>query len=232
LNDAPAVLAEPLLALERRLDPAHPTGGPGAVEVLGYGEVSAVLAHPALPGRALKRMSGFPSRDDALAYGAVVECYLGLLAAQGVPLVETALVPLEPAPGRHVVYLVQPRLDPRGLASQVLRHGSLDDGLRGDTATLYAKSVLDGVSSIVFASTMGIGVAFSAVTVLVYQGTITLLAKFVAPFLTAEVTGQMSLVGNVLIMAIGINLLRIKVIKVGNILPSIFLPLVYYFLLK
>ncbi|MEN6626963.1 MAG: DUF554 domain-containing protein [Candidatus Sumerlaeia bacterium] len=106
--------------------------------------------------------------------------------------------------------------------------GALDDGLNGDTSTLFAKSILDGVSSIVFASTMGIGVAFSAVSVLVYQGAITLAAGFVKPWLTPEVIGQMSLVGNVLIMAIGINLLDIKKIKVGNMLPAVFIPLVYY----
>lgn len=106
--------------------------------------------------------------------------------------------------------------------------GALDDGLNGDTSTLFAKSILDGVSSIVFASTMGIGVAFSAVSVLVYQGAITLAAGFVKPWLTPEVIGQMSLVGNVLIMAIGINLLEIKKIKVGNMLPAVFVPLVYY----
>ena len=62
--------------------------------------------------------------------------------------------------------------------------GSLDSGLRGDHATLIAKSILDGVSAIVFASTMGPGVALSAVAVLIYQGAITLLARLVAPFLT------------------------------------------------
>lgn len=105
--------------------------------------------------------------------------------------------------------------------------GSLDDGLRGDASTLYAKSILDGVSATVFASTLGIGVAFSAITVLVYQGSITLLAGFVAPLLNPVVTSEMSLVGNVLILAIGINLLKIREIKVGNMLPAIFIPIAY-----
>lgn len=108
--------------------------------------------------------------------------------------------------------------------------GALEDGLKGDTKTLYAKSILDGITSIVFASTMGIGVVFSAVSVLIYQGSITLAAGFVKPWLTPEVTCQMSLVGSVLIMAIGINLLDIKKIKVGNMLPAIFIPVVYDFL--
>lgn len=110
--------------------------------------------------------------------------------------------------------------------------GALEDGLKGDAGTLYAKSILDGVSATVFATTLGIGVAFSAISVLVYQGSITLLAGFVGPYLTAEVIGQMSLAGNVLIMAIGINLLKIRQIKVGNMLPAIFVPVVYDLLLN
>ena len=110
--------------------------------------------------------------------------------------------------------------------------GSLEDGLTGSTSTLFAKSILDGVSSIIFAATMGIGVAFSALPVLLYQGSITLLAGFIKPWLTDTVINQMSLVGSVLIMAIGINILEIKRIKVGNLLPAIFLPFMYYIILK
>jgi uncharacterized membrane protein YqgA involved in biofilm formation len=106
--------------------------------------------------------------------------------------------------------------------------GALDDGLKGDPGILFAKSILDGVSAIVFAATMGIGVSFSALPVLIYQGSITLLAGVIKPWLTDSVIIQMSLVGSILIMGIGINILEIKKIKVGNLLPSIFLPLVYY----
>jgi uncharacterized membrane protein YqgA involved in biofilm formation len=106
--------------------------------------------------------------------------------------------------------------------------GALDDGLKGDPGILFAKSILDGVSAIVFAATMGIGVSFSALPVLIYQGSITLLAGVIKPWLTDGVIIQMSLVGSILIMGIGINILEIKKIKVGNLLPSIFLPLVYY----
>ncbi len=105
--------------------------------------------------------------------------------------------------------------------------GALEDGLQGNAGTLYAKSVLDGVSSTVFATTLGIGVAFSAISVLVYQGGITLLAGFVGPYLTVAVRDEMSLVGNVLILAIGINLLKIQRIKVGNMLPAILVPVLY-----
>jgi hypothetical protein len=117
-------LAGQLLDLEARIDPADPTRPGSDFEVLGYGEVSAVLAHPALPGRALKRMSGFPDAAGARRYVGQVVDYLAGLAAQGVPTVETELVAVAPAPRRHVVYLVQPRLDPERLASHVLRHGS------------------------------------------------------------------------------------------------------------
>lgn len=106
--------------------------------------------------------------------------------------------------------------------------GSLEDGLMGNPKTLFAKSILDGVSAVVFAATMGVGVPFSAIPILLYQGSITLLAGFVKPLLTDTVISQMSLIGSVLIFAIGLSMLEIKKIKVGNLLPSIFLPILYY----
>jgi uncharacterized membrane protein YqgA involved in biofilm formation len=80
----------------------------------------------------------------------------------------------------------------------------------------------------IFASTMGIGVLFSAAAVGVYQGAITLLAIFIAPYLNDVVVAQMSLVGSVLITAIGLNMLKISKIKVGNPRPTIFIPFIYY----
>ncbi len=115
-----------LLALERRLDPARPTEGGTGVEILGYGEVSAVLGLADLPGRVLKRMSGFPDADAARAYAGVVERYVADVRALGVPVVETGLVRLEPERGRHVVYLVQPRLDPARLGNAILRREPFD----------------------------------------------------------------------------------------------------------
>lgn len=106
--------------------------------------------------------------------------------------------------------------------------GALEDGLSGNPSTLFAKSILDGVTSLVFASTLGIGVAFSAIPVLVYQGGITLLSGVIKPWLSDAVISQMSLIGGVLIFAIGINLLEIKKIKVGNLLPAVFIPVFYY----
>lgn len=106
--------------------------------------------------------------------------------------------------------------------------GSLESGLTGNHQTLFAKSVLDGIASLIFASTFGIGVLFSCVSVFIYQGTITMAASMMKPFLIPEVVSQMSAVGGLLILAIGINILEIKKIKVANMLPSIFLPLLYY----
>ncbi|HLS53709.1 MAG TPA: DUF554 domain-containing protein [Tissierellaceae bacterium] len=109
--------------------------------------------------------------------------------------------------------------------------GSLESGLTGNHETLFAKSILDGITAIIFSSTFGIGVAFSALPVLIYQGSITLLASLVKDILTAQIINEMSAVGGILIMAIGINTLGIKKIKVGNMLPAIFLPIIYYIIM-
>lgn len=106
--------------------------------------------------------------------------------------------------------------------------GSLEDGLFGSPDTLFAKSILDGISAVVFSATLGIGVMFSSVPVALYQGSITLLAIMIRPWLTDMVISQTSLVGSVLIMAIGINLLKLTTIKIANMLPAVFLPLIYY----
>lgn len=108
--------------------------------------------------------------------------------------------------------------------------GALEDGLTGDATILFSKAILDGVSAVIFAATMGIGVALSALPVLVYQGGITLLAGVLRPFLMDTVISQMSMVGGVLIFAIGLNILEVTRIKVGNLLPAIFIPLVYHML--
>lgn len=108
--------------------------------------------------------------------------------------------------------------------------GSLESGLSGNHETLYAKSLLDGIGSILFASTMGVGVLFSAVSVFIYQGSITLAASGLKHLLTPSVVTQMSAVGGLLIVAIGVNLLEIKKLKIGNMLPAIFIPLFYQIL--
>jgi len=110
--------------------------------------------------------------------------------------------------------------------------GSFEDGMNQNSSILIAKSTIDGITAMIFASAMGFGVLFSALTVGLYQGTLTILAVFLAPFFNETVISQMSLVGSILIMSIGLNMLKISKIKTGNLLPAIFIPAVYYFLLK
>ena len=106
--------------------------------------------------------------------------------------------------------------------------GALDSGIRGDHSTLIAKAALDGITAIVFSSSLGIGVMLSAVPVLIYQGAIALLGTAIAPLLSDVVVTEMSAVGGLLIMAIGINMLLEKDIKVANLLPAILIPFLYY----
>jgi uncharacterized membrane protein YqgA involved in biofilm formation len=110
--------------------------------------------------------------------------------------------------------------------------GSLESGLSGNHATLFAKSCLDGIVSIILSSSLGLGVLFSAVPVLLYQGAITLMASVLKPLLVPAVIAQMSGVGGLLILGIGMNMLREKKIRVGNMLPAIFIPLVWYVVQK
>ncbi len=106
--------------------------------------------------------------------------------------------------------------------------GSLDAGLRGDNSTLYAKAVLDGISSIFFASSLGFGVLLSAATVFVYQGALVLLAGVLQSVLTNEfIIAEMTCVGSLLIIALGLNMLGITKIKVMNYLPAIFFPILF-----
>lgn len=108
--------------------------------------------------------------------------------------------------------------------------GSFDAGLRGDYNTIFAKSALDCVMAVTFAATMGVGVLFSGATVLIYQGALTLLAGVIEPYLSAEVVVEMSAVGGVMLIGTGINILGLtkERIKVGNMLPAIVLPILWF----
>jgi uncharacterized membrane protein YqgA involved in biofilm formation len=103
--------------------------------------------------------------------------------------------------------------------------GSIDSGLRHDHMILYTKSMLDGFSAIIFASTLGAGVLFSSLPVFVYQGAIALSASLITLFIGDDLLhamiGEVSAVGGVLIIGIGFNVLDIKRIHVGNLLPSL-----------
>jgi uncharacterized protein len=104
--------------------------------------------------------------------------------------------------------------------------GSIQSGLEGNETILYTKSLLDFISSIVYASTFGWGVMFSAFVIFIYQGTITLLSYFIAPFLTQIVITDIGAVGSALVMAIGLNMLNITKLKLANFLPAIVVMIV------
>lgn len=106
--------------------------------------------------------------------------------------------------------------------------GALQDGLIGDSSTLFAKAILDFGIVMVFASTLGVGVVFSAIPLFIYQGLITLFASFLKPFLTELVIANLSFVGSVLIFAVGINICFGKKIKVGNMLPAMIIPFFFH----
>ena len=102
--------------------------------------------------------------------------------------------------------------------------GSLQSGLSCDHSTLYTKSIMDFCSSVIFASSLGIGVALSSVSVFMIQGSIAVLASFVAPYLQTAI-GEMNCVGSLLLLALGMNLLGVTKIRVMNYVPAIFLPI-------
>lgn len=104
--------------------------------------------------------------------------------------------------------------------------GSLQSGLTGNHEMLYAKSMLDFVAAIIFASSFGFGVLFSAAFVLVYQGSITLLAQWVSPFLSDQVIAEMTCVGSLIIIGLGLNMMGVTKLKVMNFVPAIFLPVI------
>lgn len=105
--------------------------------------------------------------------------------------------------------------------------GCLQAGIKGDNTILFTKSAMDFVSSMIFASTMGIGVLFSAIFVLVYQGLITLLAGVISPLLTDTVIAEMSCVGFIIIIGLGLNMLNVTKLKIMNFVPAIFLPILF-----
>ncbi|MGL4483871.1 MAG: DUF554 domain-containing protein [Anaerovoracaceae bacterium] len=102
--------------------------------------------------------------------------------------------------------------------------GAMESGLMNNHEMLFAKSVLDGFICIVFAYEMGIGVAFSAIPVFIYEGGIALAAIFAKDFIPMDVVIEMSAVGSLVIAGIGFNFLGVKEIKVANLIPAVFMP--------
>lgn len=110
--------------------------------------------------------------------------------------------------------------------------GSLESGLEGNNKILFAKSMLDGITSIIFSSSLGIGVMISSISVLIYQGIITIAAFGLKTILIQSVITDMTAVGSLLIIGLGFNLLGIVKIKVANLLPAIFIPIFYQAILN
>lgn len=108
--------------------------------------------------------------------------------------------------------------------------GSIQDGIYGDYSTLAAKAVLDLIIILVMTASMGKGCVFSAIPVGLFQGSVTMLARLVEPFLTEEALWNLSLTGSILIFCVGLNLVWGKRIRVANMLPTIFVAVVYSFL--
>ena len=106
--------------------------------------------------------------------------------------------------------------------------GSIQSGLTGNHEILFSKAVLDGITAVTFAATMGAGVVLSGISVLVYQGAITMLASLMQSLLGTVVVNEMTAIGGVIIMGIGLNFLIANRMRVGNLLPSIFIPIIYY----
>jgi uncharacterized membrane protein YqgA involved in biofilm formation len=105
--------------------------------------------------------------------------------------------------------------------------GALNSGIAGDHSIQITKGVIDMVAAIIFASSLGVGVLFSAVLVFVYQGAISLLASYIQPFLTADVIMCMTAVGSLVIIGLGLNLLGVTKMKIMNFVPAIFLPIAF-----
>ncbi|MDX9888557.1 MAG: DUF554 domain-containing protein [Anaerovoracaceae bacterium] len=103
--------------------------------------------------------------------------------------------------------------------------GSLQAGLASDYEMLFMKSAMDGITSVIFAATLGAGVLFASFPVVVYQGTIVAIAGFAAPYLTDYMIGEMTCVGSLLILAIAFNMLGITKIKIMNLMPAVFIPI-------
>lgn len=108
--------------------------------------------------------------------------------------------------------------------------GAILDGL-GQPQTLYLKSIMDFISSIILAATLGYGVLFSAVTVLVYQGSLFILAKIFGTVMPLDMIGSIEMVGYAIVVIIGLNLTKITKIEAVNLIPAILIPIAYYYLL-
>lgn len=105
--------------------------------------------------------------------------------------------------------------------------GSIEDGINGNYSILAVKAILDFIIIAVLVSSLGVGAIYSAIPVFIFQGSITLLAKFISPFMTELVINYISLIGSILIFCVGINLIWGNIIKIANMLPSMVVAIVF-----
>ncbi len=110
--------------------------------------------------------------------------------------------------------------------------GSLDAGITGDNQTLYTKALLDLMSSIVLAASLGIGVAFSAVSVLVLQGGLVLLAQLLQPLLSTYAIAEITCAGSVIIIGLGLNMIGVSKLKVADMMPAIVVAMLLCLVIK
>jgi uncharacterized membrane protein YqgA involved in biofilm formation len=110
--------------------------------------------------------------------------------------------------------------------------GAIQDGLGDGMTILLVKSTLDFFTAMLLASTLGIGVMLSAVVVFIYQGGITILASFLNDYASADMIATVSMIGNMMLIAIALNFMDIIKVKVANLLPSIIMPIIYLLFLQ
>ncbi|MBE6905048.1 DUF554 domain-containing protein [Marasmitruncus massiliensis] len=105
--------------------------------------------------------------------------------------------------------------------------GSLADGLSGDSSILFIKTMLDFICSVILGSTLGFGVIFSFIPVVLYQGAITLFAGVLSPLISDSLLGSICMVGYTIVLCIGINFLEFTTIRTANLLPALLVPVIY-----
>ncbi len=106
--------------------------------------------------------------------------------------------------------------------------GPINSALNGDHTLLFTNAMLDGITSMILASTFGIGIILSGAILFLWQGSIYFLASYIEPYVTAELMGQISIIGGILILSTGMNILKITKIKTINFIPALIIPVIYY----
>lgn len=107
--------------------------------------------------------------------------------------------------------------------------GPLESALNGNNTLLYTNAILDGITSIVLASNFGIGISLSSIILFIWQGSIYMCANVISGYITPDLLNEISIIGGVLILSSGFNILQIKKINVLNLLPSLLVPVIYFF---